>query len=128
MVETPRLQAKQGWCNVVACGITGWAHTKSDLKVHLVWIPKYRKAVLTGEVALRGRDLLRQTAAEHEREIVSGKVARDHVHLLLSYRPNQDVSQMVQGLKGISSRVLQEFPHLPRSSGDGTCGREVIWR
>jgi len=41
------------------------------------------------------------------------KVARDHVHLFVSYRPNQPVSQMVQRLKGISSRVLlQEFPHL----------------
>ena len=91
------------------------AHTKSELKVHLVWIPKYRKAVLTGDVALRVRDLLRQIAAEHELEIVSGKVARDHVHLLLSYRPNQHVSQMVQWLKGISSRVLlQEFPHLKK--------------
>jgi len=89
------------------------APTKSDLKVHLVWIPKYRKAVVVGEVALCVRDLLRQIAAEQELEIVSGKVARDHVHLLLSYRPNQDVSQMVQWLKGISSRVLlQEFPHL----------------
>ena len=89
------------------------APTKSDLKVHLVWVPKYRKAVLTGEVALRGRDLLRQIAAEHELEIVSGKVARDHVHLFLSYRPTQDVSQIVPWLKGISSRVLlQEFAHL----------------
>ena len=89
------------------------AHTKSDLKVHLVWIPKYRKSVLIGEVAVRVRDLLRQIAAEHELEIVSGKVARDHVHLLVSYRPNQHVSQLVQWLKGISSRVLlQEFPHL----------------
>jgi REP element-mobilizing transposase RayT len=33
------------------------AHTKTDPKVHLVWIPKCRKAVLTGEVALRVRDL-----------------------------------------------------------------------
>jgi putative transposase len=81
------------------------AHTKSDLKVHLVWIPKYRKAVLTGDVSLRVRDLLRQIAAEHELEIVSGKVARDHVHLLLSYRPNQYVSQMVQWLKGISPEI-----------------------
>jgi putative transposase len=89
------------------------AHTKSDLKVHLVWIPKYRKAVLTGEVAIHVRDLLRQIAAEHELEIMSGKVARDHVHLLVSYRPNQRVSQIMQWLKGISSRVLlQEFPHL----------------
>ena len=89
------------------------AHTKTDLKVHLVWIPKYRKAVLRGEVALRVRDLLRQIAAEHELEIVSGKVARDHVHLFVSYRANQGVSQMMQWLKGISSRaLLQEFPHL----------------
>jgi putative transposase len=89
------------------------AHTKSDLKVHLVWIPKYRKAVLTGDVAIRVRDLLRQIAAEHELEIVSGKVARDHVPLLLSYRPNQEVSQIIQWLKGISSRVLlQEFSYL----------------
>ena len=88
------------------------AHTKSDLKVHLVWVPKYRKPVLTGEVAIRVRDLLRQIAAEHELEIVSGKVARDHVHVFVSYRPHQQVSQIMQWLKGISSRVLlQEFPH-----------------
>jgi putative transposase len=89
------------------------AHTKSDLKVHLVWLPKYRKPVLTGEVAVRVRDLIRQIAAEHELEIISGKVARDHVHGFVGYRPNQDVSQMMQWLKGISSRVLlQEFLHL----------------
>jgi putative transposase len=89
------------------------AHTKTDLKAHLVWIPKYRKAILMGETALRVRDLLRQIAAEHELEIVSGKVARDHVHLFISYRANQQVSQIMQWLKGISSRVLlQEFPLL----------------
>jgi putative transposase len=82
------------------------AHTKSDLKVHLVWIPKYRKAVLTGEVAIRVRDLIRQIAAEHELEIISGRVARDHVHVFLAYRPNQAISQVMQWLKGISSRVL----------------------
>jgi len=57
-------------------------------------------------VAIRVRDLIRQIAAEHELEIVSGKVARDHVHVLVAYRPEQGVRQMVQWLKGISSRVL----------------------
>jgi len=89
------------------------AHIKTDLKFHVVWLPKYRKPVLTGEVAVRVRDLIRQIAAEHELENVSGKVARDHIHVFLSYRPNQDVSRIMQWLKGISSRVLfQEFPHL----------------
>jgi putative transposase len=81
--------------------------------VHVVWVPKYRKAVLTGEVAVRVREVIRQIAAEHELEIISGKVARDHVHVFLSYRPTQKVSQIMQWLKGTSSRVLlQEFPHL----------------
>jgi putative transposase len=47
-------------------------------------------------VAVRVRDLIRQIAAEHELEIISGKVARDHVHVFVGYRPNQDVSQMAQ--------------------------------
>lgn len=89
------------------------AHTKHDLKVHLVWIPKYRKKVLTGDVALRVRDLIRQIAMEHEITILSGKVACDHIHVLVGYRPHVDVSTIVQWLKGISSRVLlQEYPHL----------------
>ena len=89
------------------------AHTKSDLKVHLVWIAKYRKRMLTGEVALRARDLIRQIAAEHELQIISGKVARDHGHVFISYRATQRVRQIVQWLKGTSSRMLlQEFSHL----------------
>ena len=62
---------------------------------------------------MRVRDLVRTIAAEHELEIIRGKVARDHVHVLISYRPTQRVSQIVQWLKGTSSRVLlQEFPRL----------------
>jgi putative transposase len=88
-------------------------HSKYDLEVHLIWVPKYRKGVLVGPVALRVRDLLREIAMERELTIISGKVARDHVHLLIGYRPHQSVSQIVQWLKGISSRMLlEEFPHL----------------
>src|SRR3954449_8512393 len=59
------------------------AHSRYDLKVHLVWVPKYRKRVLTGAVAVRARDLLRQIAAENDLHIISGKVAADHVHLFI---------------------------------------------
>jgi putative transposase len=80
-----------------------------------VWCPKYRKRVLTGAVATRVRDLLRQIAAENEIHIISGKIATDHVHMFVSYRAHQNVSQIVQWLKGTSSRLLfQEFPHLKK--------------
>ena len=91
------------------------AHTKTDLKVHLVWIVKYRKEVLTGQVAIRTRDLIRQIAMEHELEIISGKVAKNHVHIFITYRPVQQISKIMQWIKGISSRVLlQEFTHLKK--------------
>jgi putative transposase len=78
-----------------------------------VWIPKYRKQVLAGPGAVRVRDLLRQIAREHELQIISAKLARDHVHPFLAHRPNRDISKILQWLKGISSRVLlQVFPHL----------------
>ena len=63
------------------------AHTKTDLKVHLIWIPKYRKRVLTDQVAIRARDILRQIALEHELDVISGKIANDHVHMLIGYLP-----------------------------------------
>ena len=89
------------------------AHTKTDLKVPLSWIPKYRKRVLTGQVAVRARDVVRQIAVEHEIDLITGKVASDHVHMFIQYKPHQDISKIVQWLTGISSRLmLQEFPHL----------------
>ena len=89
------------------------AHTKTDLKVHLIWIPKYRKRVLTGQVAVRARDLLRQIALEHELDVISGKIASDHVHMFIGYRPTYNISKIMQWLKGISSRILlSEFAHL----------------
>ncbi len=91
------------------------SHTKSDLKVHLIWVPKYRKRVLVGDVAIRARDVLRRIAMEHELEIISGKVAADHVHMFVGYRPDQPISKIVQWLKGISSRVLlQDFAYLKK--------------
>ena len=78
--------------------------------------PEVSEARVGWEVAVRVRDLIRQIAMEHELVVLSGKVARDHVHVFVSYRPNQDVSTIVQWLKGISSRVLlQEFPHLRKA-------------
>jgi putative transposase len=87
---------------------------KNRSKVHLVWIPKYRKRILVGEIAVRIRDIIRQIAMEHEIDILSGKVACDHIHLFV-YRADQSISKVVQYLKGISSRVLlQEFAYLKK--------------
>jgi putative transposase len=91
------------------------AHSVYDLKYHLVWVTKYRKPVLKGEIAARLRDLIRQTCAPLEVYIISGHVSVDHVHLLVSVPPHQAVSDLMQRLKGRSSRkLLEEFGELSR--------------
>ena len=91
------------------------AHSVYDLKYHVVWITKYRKPVLHGQVALRLRELIRQTCATMDVYIISGHVSVDHVHLLLSVPPNLAVSELVQRLKGRSRRrMLEEFGDLSR--------------
>ena len=91
------------------------AHSVYDLKYHVVWVTKYRKPVLRGEIALRARELIRQTCTTLDVYIVQGHVSVDHIHLLLSVPPNLAVSQLVQRLKGRSSRkLLEEFTELSR--------------
>ena len=91
------------------------SHTVYDLKYHIVWITKYRKPVLRGEVGKQVGELVRQTCATLDVYIVSGHVALDHVHLLVSVPPNLAVSDLVQRLKGRTSRLLlDEFAELKR--------------
>ena len=88
------------------------AHAVYDLKVHLVWITKYRYKVLTKDVGKRVRTLVRQTCAANDIEIIQGVVGKDHVHLYISYPPKLSVSEIMRLLKGRTSRKLQrEFPH-----------------
>ena len=92
------------------------AHSKYDLKIHLVFIPKYRKKILTGVVATTVRDLIRQICREIDVEIVSGKVAADHVHLFVSYPPHLSVSDMVKKIKGKSSyKMFSIMPNLRKT-------------
>jgi len=91
------------------------SHAVYDLKYHLVWITKYRKKVLRGQIAIRLRELIKQTCATLDVYIESGHVAVDHVHLLVSVPPQVSVSDLMQRLKGRSSRkMLEEFGELRR--------------
>ena len=82
------------------------SHSVYDLKFHLVWITKYRKPVLFGNVATRLRDLVREICKSMDVEILKGHVSKDHVHLLVSVPPYISVSELVKRLKGKTSRKL----------------------
>jgi putative transposase len=92
------------------------SHTVYDLKYHLVWITKYRKPVLRGEVAERVRDLIREICKANDVEIIKGHVSHDHVHIFVSVPPHISVSQLTKSIKGKTSRkMLMEYRSLSRA-------------
>ncbi|MFK5947274.1 MAG: IS200/IS605 family transposase [Methylococcales bacterium] len=91
------------------------SHTKYNIEYHFVWATKYRYQVLTGDVGLRVRELIRQTCEHLEIEILKGVVSKDHVHLLVSAPPHWSVLNIMKRLKGRSSmKLFQEFPLLKK--------------
>jgi putative transposase len=84
-----------------------------SLKYHLVWCPKYRRPVLTPPVDARLKELVAEVAAEHGMTIHAAEVMPDHVHLFVEADPTLGVAEIVNRLKGRTSRVLrQEFRSL----------------
>jgi putative transposase len=91
------------------------SHSRFDIKYHFVWVTKYRKPILTGEVGTRLRAIVREVCRTNEIEILQGTVSSDHVHVLLSCPPSLSPSKIMQYIKGKSSRkLLMEFKHLQK--------------
>ncbi|MBU2527585.1 MAG: IS200/IS605 family transposase [Bacteroidetes bacterium] len=102
-----------------------------SIKFHLVWCPKYRRPVLTGEIAERLKALLLDTADKFKITILAMEVMPDHVHLFVETDPTLCVAEIVNRFKGRSSHDLRaEFPSLrsrlptlwSRSYYAGSCG------
>lgn len=91
------------------------SHSVSRLTAHIVWVTKYRYAVLEGDIKIRCRTILIQICEAEDIQILKGVVSKDHIHMHIEYRPSQDISSIVKLMKGRSSRKLQmEFPELKK--------------
>ena len=95
------------------CALRRSKHAVYDLKYQFVWIPKYRKKLLTPEIADYTKELFERIAEEYGLIIDTREVVEDHVHIFLEAPPRLSPSRIVQILKGISARELfRQFPHL----------------
>src|SRR3954466_1956845 len=80
------------------------SHTKWECKYHVVFIPKYRRKTLYGELRQHLGEVFRNLAKQKECSIVEGHIMGDHVHMLISIPPKYAVSQVVGFIKGKSAR------------------------
>jgi putative transposase len=96
------------------------AHTVYRLAYHFVWIPRYRRKVLTGDVAQRLEELVREICAARGWEVEALTVRPDHVHLFVSCPPRDAPAKVMNVLKSLTARELYaEFPRLRRSHWGG---------
>lgn len=95
---------------------TRWQTNKGsvyNVAYHIIWCPKYRRAILVDDVAERLKTLLYEQASKFGWIIESMEVMPDHVHLFIKANPIDPIARIVAQLKGYTSHVLRaEFIHL----------------
>ena len=94
-------------------GLKSTAQAKYDLRYHFVFVPKYRKRVLIGDIAKRIYGMIKFAAQIHEWEIYELAIQPDHVHLYIGAQPKWSPSEVVKLIKGGTSHKIRElFPDL----------------
>ena len=83
--------------------IESLAHARWECKYHVVWIPKYRRKALYGELRKHLGPVLRELARQRECVVEEGHLNLDHIHMLLSIPPKYAVAQILGFLKGKSA-------------------------
>jgi putative transposase len=79
------------------------SHAVWDCKYHIIWIPKYRRKVLYGELRKHLGEMFRGLARQKESKVLEGHLMADHVHMFISIPPKYSVAQVVGFIKGKSA-------------------------
>lgn len=79
------------------------SHTRWECKYHVVFIPKFRRKVLYGQLRSELGEVLRRLAEQKESWIEEGHLMPDHVHMMIAIPPKYSVSQVVGYVKGKSA-------------------------
>src|SRR5207248_2872397 len=117
------MQVLYNWCMEKTTEFRTGRHCVFALHVHLVFVTKYCRKVLTEAAHETLRTLFTKICADFEATLVESNGEDDHVHLLVEYPPKIPLSRLVNSLKGVSSRRLrQQHPEVSQRYYQG-----VLW-
>lgn len=89
------------------------ASTKHRILIHFVFCPKYHRRVLRGKVAIRLYELFKECCQINDWVVNEINIQKTHIHMLIQINPRNSISEVMQYMKGGSSRVIRkEFPEL----------------
>jgi putative transposase len=107
--------------NTLQTGKTRWSHYQ--IAYHFVWIPKYRRRILTGAVEVATKAAIEECCTLHGFTLLALETDEDHVHCFVSAPPKDSPAKIVGLLKGHSSRRIRaQFPQLAKKTG-----KEQLW-
>ena|ERR1043166_3991640 len=78
-------------------------HTTWECKYHVVFIPKYRRKMLYGQIRRELGEVFRELVRQKESQVIEGHLMIDHVHMLVSIPPKYSVAQVIGYVKGKSA-------------------------
>ena len=84
-------------------GAESLSHSRWECKYHVVFIPKYRRKTLYGELRRHLGEVFHRLAAQNESRVEEGHLMPDHVHMMMSIPPKYAVSQVIGFIKGKSA-------------------------
>lgn len=79
-----------------------------SIQYHIVWCVKYRHKMLTPEIENKLVEILYRIANENNFQILECNTDKDHIHLLINCTPQHYIPDVMQKIKGISSRILMK--------------------
>ena len=82
------------------------AHSKYRCQYHIVFVPKYRRQVIYGQIKKDIGEIIRKLCEQKGVEIIEAEACKDHIHLLVSIPPHLIVAQFMGYLKGKSSLMI----------------------
>ncbi len=86
------------------------SHVRWECKYHIVWVPKYRRKKLYGNVRKGFGMIMRDLCKQKGVELLEGHAMSDHVHVCISIPPKYSISHVVGFLKGKSAiRLHREY-------------------
>lgn len=103
------------------------SYSRWDCKYHLVFVPKFRKKKLYGEIRRYLGSVFHELARRKECTILEGHMVQDHVHMLIAIPPKYSVSQIAGYIKGKSAIVVaRQFNGRKRNFNGESFGRMVM--
>jgi len=90
--------------------------TVSVINYHFVFCPRYRRKIFDiPNVEERFKDLVNCICKEMEIEVIAIECDRDHTYMFLNCLPSQSPADIMQKIKGVTSKVLRdEFSQLKK--------------